>query len=82
MLVRTADPSWELVWPVLKATEGSFWRATLTNVAAANGVHGAPIQETTVCVDRRRLWGNWRNVVRNGALATIGHALGRPFRRR
>ncbi len=82
MLVRTADPSWEVLWPVVRRMEGRFWKGTLTNVAAANGVHGIPVDETTVCVDRGRLWKNWKNVFRNGALATLFHALGKPFRRR
>jgi len=82
MLVRTADPSWELLWPVLKASEGRFWRATLANVAAANGVPDAVVEEATVCVDRGRLWRNWRNVFRNGALVTLAHVVGRRSRAR
>jgi hypothetical protein len=80
MLVRTADPSWEMLWPLIRSKEGAFWKGTLTNVAAANGVHGVAIEEKTVCVDRGRLWKNWKNVFHNGAATTVVHALGRPFR--
>ncbi len=82
MLVRTSDPSWELFWPIIRRAESKFWKGTLTHVAAANGVTGVPVAETTVCVDRGRLWRNWSNVFRNGAIATLFHALGRPFRTR
>ena len=81
MLLRTADPSWEAVWPIVRTMEAAFWRGTLTNLAAANGVTGVPVTETTVCVDRARLWRNWRNLFHNGALATLAHVAARPFRR-
>jgi hypothetical protein len=80
MLIRTADPSWELLWPVIKPMEARFWKGTLTNVAAAHGVHGVAVGEVTTRVDPRLIWRNWTNVFRNGAASTVLHVLGRPFR--
>ncbi|WP_404311718.1 hypothetical protein LG314_10220 [Agrococcus terreus] len=81
MLVRTADPSWQLLWPAIKPAESWFWKGTLTNLAADHGVAVKDVDEVTVCVDPRPIWRNWRNLARNGAAATAVHALGRPFRR-
>jgi Domain of unknown function (DUF1990) len=81
MLVRPADPLWVMVWPVGRGMEGKFWKGTLKNLAATYGVTGVPASELTVCVDARTLWKNWRNVFRNGGLATARHAIARPFRR-
>lgn len=82
MLVRPADPFWVAVWPVGRGLEGKFWKGTLTNLADSMGVTGAAASETTICVDRRLLWRNWRNVFHNGAAATVFHSLGTPFRKR
>ncbi len=81
MLVRPADPSWVVLWPIVRRMEGDFWKATLRNLAAAHGVTGVPVTESTVCVDRRLLWGNWTNVFRNGAIATAWHAITTPRRK-
>lgn len=82
MLVRPADPFWVMVWPVGRGMEGRFWKGTLTNLAASRGVWGVAARETTTCVDQRILWGNWRNIVRNGVAATVFHSLGTPLRKR
>jgi hypothetical protein len=82
MLVRPADAFWVMVWPVGRGMEGKFWKGTLSNLAASRGISGAIANETTICVDRKLLWRNWRNVFRNGAAATVFHSLGRPFRKR
>jgi hypothetical protein len=79
MLVRPADLLWVMVWPVARGMEGKFWKGTLTNLAAAHGVTGAVVSETTICVDARILWRNWRNVFRNGGLATASHAVAKEF---
>jgi Domain of unknown function (DUF1990) len=82
MLVRPADALWVLVWPLGRGIEGKFWKKTLTNLAAAQGVAGVAAVEVTVCVDKRTLWKNWRNVFRNGGLKTVTHSLTRPLRHR
>jgi hypothetical protein len=82
MLVRPADVLWVMVWPIGKGMEGTFWKGTLTNLAAAHDVTGVAVQEVTVCVDRGLLWKNWTNVFRNGALATVLHAIGTPRRKK
>jgi Domain of unknown function (DUF1990) len=81
MLVRPADPLWVIVWPVGRGLEGKFWKGTLENLAASRGVTGVTASEATKCVDQKILWKNWRNSLHNGAIVTIRHTLGRPFRR-
>ncbi|MDL9980861.1 DUF1990 family protein [Microbacterium sp. ASV49] len=73
MLVRPHDPLIQLVWPVGRTAEGSMWRRTLENLAASYGVTGAPVTEHSVCVDRRMIWKNWRNVRGNVFFATFRH---------
>ncbi len=82
MLVRPADPAWQLFWPIVKRMEARFWKHTLVNLAAAHGVTGVTPTERSVCVDRKWQWRNWTNVFRNGAVISFLHALGKPFRRR
>jgi Domain of unknown function (DUF1990) len=81
MLVRPADPAWQVFWPVVKRMEGGFWKATLVNLAAAHGVAGVAA-EHSVCVDRKWLWRNWTNVFTNGAVISVLYGLRKPFRRR
>lgn len=81
ILIRTADPLVEAMWIVARRGEDYFWSTTLRNVAAANGVHPAVVDEHTECVDRRRLWHNWRNVGNNPGIRSALHAVGvRPRR--
>lgn len=82
ILLRCSDPLFELMWPLARHSEGTFWPGTLRNLAAAHGVHEVAVEEYTQCLDRRRLWKNWSNVRYNAGLRTIGHTLGSPFRSR
>ena len=82
MLLRTSDPLFELMWPVAKRAEEVFWRGTLTNLAAAHGVHDPVVVSVTECVDRGRIWKNWRNVRNNSAVRTVGHVVTAPVRGR
>ena len=47
----------------------------------AHGVTDVTVAERTVCVDRRRLWANWRNVRHNAGIRTVAHVVRAPFRR-
>jgi hypothetical protein len=80
ILIRTNDPLYELGWPVLRKGEDVFWAATLRNLAEHHGVHDAAVGSTTTCVDRRRLWHNWRNVRHNAGIRSVLHLLAAPFR--
>ncbi|MBI1377861.1 MAG: hypothetical protein GC157_10320 [Frankiales bacterium] len=80
ILIRTSDPLYELGWPVMKRKEDAFWSATLRNLAKDHGVADVPVWETTTCVDRRRLWRNWRNVRHNSGMRSAWHSATSPFR--
>jgi hypothetical protein len=59
-----------------------MWTQTLHNVAVAHGIARVTVTEQTQCVDRARLWRNWRNVKDNAAIRTAWHTLTTPFRPR
>jgi hypothetical protein len=80
ILIRTNDPLYELGWPVMRRREDQFWTATLRNLAARHGTSDAVVTETTVCVDRRRLWSNWRNVRHNAGIRSGVHSVTAPAR--
>lgn len=82
ILLRTSDPLFELMWPLAKRGEDYFWPGTLRNLAAAHGVHDATVEISTACIDRRRLWRNWRNVRHNSGIRSVAHAMAAPFRPR
>ena len=82
ILLRTADPIVEAAWFLIKPTEDRFWASTLRNVARANGVPHPVITQTTECVDRRRIWGHWTNVVRNPGIRSAWHDAASVLHRR
>lgn len=81
ILLRASDPIFEAGWFVIKPTEDRFWAGTLRNLAAAHGVRYPVITQTTECVDDRRIWKHWRNVVRNAGVRTAWHTVTSPLRR-
>jgi hypothetical protein len=82
ILVRPNDPLYELSWPIMRRREDTFWVATLSNLASAHGAPGANVSHHTECVDRKRLWSNWRNVWHNAGIRSAFHMVTSPFRRR
>jgi hypothetical protein len=80
ILIRPNDPIWELAWPVCRRKEDEFWMGTLTNLAAHYGLADAKVAEETVCVDRKRLWSNWRNVWHNSGIRSGIHIVTTPIR--
>lgn len=80
ILLRTNDPLYELGWPVMKKAEDVFWAGTLRNLAAAHGVPEVEVGEASECLDRRRIWKNWRNVRHNAGIRSAWHTLTSPFR--
>jgi hypothetical protein len=82
MLLRCSDPLFESMWPLARRGEDVFWPGVLRNLAAAHGVGEVEVGEQTICVDRRRLWANWRNVRHNAGIRTLTHAVTAPLRLR
>lgn len=82
MLLRTSDPLFESMWPLARRGEDIFWPGTLRNLAASHGVFAEHIEAHTECVDRRRLWRNWRNLRYNSGIRTVWHTATIPFRQR
>ncbi len=80
ILIRTNDPIYELGWPVMRRKEDQFWMATLSNLAAHHGVPDVEVSQKTVCVDKKRLWANWRNVRHNAGIRSLLHAVAAPIR--
>ncbi|WP_431799205.1 hypothetical protein [Microbacterium kunmingense] len=81
MLLRCSDPLFESMWPLARRGEDLFWPEVLRNLGRAHGVTDVTVAERTVCVDRRRLWANWRNVRHNAGIRTVAHVVRAPFRR-
>jgi hypothetical protein len=82
ILLRSSDPIFEAMWPLIRRGEDIFWPRTLKNLAAAHGVHNVAVKVHTQCVDRRRLWKNWSNVRYNAGIRTITHTVTTPLRLR
>jgi hypothetical protein len=80
ILIRPNDPLWELAWPVARRKEDTFWIGTVRNLAAHHGLPNATVTATTVCVDRKRLWPNWRNIRHNSGIRSMVHLLSTPLR--
>jgi len=80
ILLRTNDPLYELGWPIMKKAEDVFWAGTLRNLATAHGVPDAATGEASECLDKRRIWKNWRNVRHNAGIRSAWHTVTSPFR--
>ena len=80
ILIRPNDPLYELGWPVMRRKEDEFWMATLRNLAAKHGIADATVTEDTICVDKRRIWSNWKNVRHNAGIRSGVHTVTKPFR--
>ena len=59
--------------------EDRHWEHTLRSLAESFGVEGEVAAET-VCVDRRRQWGNAGNVWHSSAIRSTLYTLGTPVR--
>jgi hypothetical protein len=81
ILLRTSDPLYELGWPFIKPGEDRFWAGTLRNLAQRHGVRHPLVLQTTRCIDRGRLWRNWRNVFHNSGIRTGLHLAAAPVRK-
>lgn len=83
MLLRASDPLYEIGLLLGgHRKEDNFWRDTLTNLCAHFGVSDPEVEQTVVCVDRKRQWGRWRNLWYNAAIRSTGQTITAPVRRR
>jgi hypothetical protein len=79
-LLRANDPIYEVGMPIMmNRMEDRFWHQTLRNIGAHFGVE-ADVEQTVVCVDKRRQWRNWKNVWHNAFIRSAIYAVGTPFR--
>ncbi len=82
VLIRANDPLYELMMPLaLHKAEDDQWRHVLESLAARFSVAGC-VETERVCVDRHRLWRNYKNIRHNAILRSLLHAVAAPFRRR
>jgi len=79
IMLRCSDPLYELGWPAMKFGEDQFWPGVLRNLATGSGVGPVDVQSSTTCVDRKRLWRNWRNVRHNAGIRSAWHTITSPF---
>jgi hypothetical protein len=80
VLMRASDPIYEMGMTFGgHGQEDKHWEHTLRSLAAAFGVEGI-VESDTVCVDRRRQWGNAGNVWHNAGIRSAMHAATAPAR--
>lgn len=84
VLIRANDPIYEMgmMSGVVHKKEDVFWQRTLQNLARHFGIEAAGVDTQAVCVDRKRQWGNARNVWHNAAIRSGIYGATKPFRRR
>lgn len=81
LLVRPYDPLYELGFRlrVLSRQEDSFWRSTLTNLAAHWGVQ-APVDQKITLIDPKVQWSEAKNIWHNAGIRTGLYVVTAPFR--
>lgn len=88
LIVRAGDPLFEIGvrLGLVPRQEDTFWRKTLTNLAADFGANGAQVEMESALLDRRMRWraaGNvWHNAVIRTTLYLPIHGLRRLLHRR
>ena len=80
--VRANDPLYELSFRlhVGHSIEDSFWKTTLSNLAA-HFHHNVNVSKAAVCLDPRLQWREARNIWQNAAIRTGLHTIRVAFRR-
>ena len=79
ILIRPNDPIYELGWPVIVARTPSGWQPSPT-WRLTTGWRTPTVTEATICVDRKRMWSNWRNVRHNSGIRSGIHIVTTPIR--
>ena len=83
VLMRANDPLYELAMTFGgHRKEDEFWVATLTSLARRLGAGPVAVRRRTVCIDRRRQWGNAGRVWQNSMVRTMLHSARGPFAHR
>ena len=74
--MRANDPLYELAmaWGGHRK-EDQFWIQTMTALAQRLGAAPGVVHTRTVCVDRRRQWGNAGQVWHNSMVRTMMHSV-------
>ncbi len=74
-LIRANDPLYELAMGLGgHRKEDQFWIHTMTSLASCLGVAPVAVHRRTICVDRRRQWGNAGQVWQNSVIRTMLHS--------
>jgi len=76
VLMRANDPLYELAMACGgHRKEDQFWTQTMTALAQRLGAAPGVVHRRTVCVDRRRQWGNAGQVWHNSMVRTMMHSI-------
>jgi hypothetical protein len=80
VLMRANDPLYELAMTLGgHRKEDEFWLATLTSLASRLGAGPVVVRRRTVCLDRKRQWGNAGQVWQNSMVRTMLHSVTAAF---
>jgi len=83
VLMRANDPLYELAMACGgHHKEDQFWVQTMTALAQRLSAAPAVVQARTVCVDRRRQWGNAGQVWHNSMVRTVVHSVASALARK
>jgi len=83
VLMRANDPLYELAMACGgHRKEDQFWIQTMTALAQSLGAAPTVVHTRTVCVDRRRQWGNAGQVWHNSMVRTMMHSVTRTLARK
>jgi hypothetical protein len=83
VLMRANDPLYELAMTLGgHRKEDQFWVQTMTALATYLGALPATVHSRTVCIDRKRQWGNFGDVRHNSMLRSMLHSATAIIQRR
>src|SRR5271165_4712427 len=83
VLMRANDPLYELAMSLGgHRKEDQFWVKTMTALATYLGALPTTVQTRTVCIDRRRQWGNAGHVRHNSMVRSMLHSIPAAFAQR
>jgi hypothetical protein len=75
VLMRANDPLYELAMSLGgHRKEDQFWVQTMTALARYLGALPATVHTRTVCIDRRRQWGNFGSIRQNSMVRSMLHS--------
>lgn len=72
LLVRANDPLYDLGFKIYTSRlEDKIWNHTLTQLASHFGVTDPHVSMEAVLIDKKRQWGEWKNIWKNSAVRTL-----------